>query len=113
MNGAGLAGPIPKDMVVSNVSGAVLRSTNTGVFIQDLAIPFSASTSLRFSDSTGTKFCNSFSGSSVVEIFLLLGAGQISGFKAITFVKKLLKVSNGLKFGNVGNLQQHYVLLME
>jgi hypothetical protein len=37
MNGAGLRYR-SKDMVVSNVSGAVLRSTNTGVFIQDLAV---------------------------------------------------------------------------
>ena len=106
MNGAGLRGIDPqKDMVVSNVSGAVLRSTNTGVFIQDLAvIPFSASTTAYdFSDSTGTKFCNSFSGSSVVEIVPSLGVGQISGFKAITFVKNYWKVSNGLKVaGNVG-----------
>jgi hypothetical protein len=47
-------------------------------------------------------------GSSVVEIVPSLGAGQISGFKAITFVKNYWKVSNGLKVtGNVGNLQQH------
>ena len=106
MNGAGLRGTDPqKDMVVSNVSGAVLRSTNTSIFIQDLAVvPFSGATkAYDFSDSTGTKFFNSFSGSSVVELFPTLGVGQISGFKAITFLKNYWKVSNGIKIaGNVG-----------
>jgi hypothetical protein len=72
MNGAGPRDRSSKDMVVSNVSGAVLRSTNTGVFIQDLLyVPFSASTSLRFSDSTGTKFCNSFWDLQLSRLFLL------------------------------------------
>jgi hypothetical protein len=62
----------------------------TRVFIQDLAVvPFSASTTAYdFSDSTGTKFCNSFSDLQLSNCSLL-GAGQISGFKAITFVKPL------------------------
>lgn len=106
INGAGLRGTDPqKDMIVSNVSGAVLRSTDTNIFIQNLAVvPFSASTkAYDFSDSTGTKFCNVFSGSSVVEIVPSLGVGQISGFKAITFIKNLWRASDGIKItGNVG-----------
>lgn len=112
INGAGLRGIDPqKDMVVSNVSGAVLRSTNTSVFIQDLAIvPFGATTkAYDFSDSTGSKYFNSFSGSSVVEIVPSLGVGQISGFKAITFTKNYWKVSDGIKItGNVGKFTSAY-----
>jgi hypothetical protein len=99
-------------MVVSNVSGAVLRSTNTGVFIQDLAvIPLVLLPAYDFQIVQELNFVIHF-GSSVVEIVPSLGIGQISGFKAITFVKNYWKVSNGLKVaGNVGNLQQHYVFL--
>ena len=107
INGAGLRGTDPqKDTVASNVSGAVLRSTNTNIFIQDLAVaPLSGGTkAYDFSDSTKTKYCNSFSGSSVLEIAgPSLGVGQISGFKAITFTKNYWKVSDGIKItGNVG-----------
>ena len=107
INGAGLRGTDPqKDMVASNVNGAVLRSTNTNIFIQDLAVaPLSSGTkAYDFSDSTKTKYFNSFSGSSVVEIAgTSLGVGQISGFKAITFTKNFWKVSDGIKItGNVG-----------
>ncbi len=113
INGAGLRGIDPqKDMVASNVSGAVLRSTNTNIFIQDLAIaPLSSATkAYDFSDSTKTKYFNSFSGSSVVEIGPpTLGVGQISGFKAITFTKNYWKVSDGIKIaGNVGKFTSAY-----
>ncbi|MEX0995427.1 MAG: hypothetical protein WDZ45_00090 [Flavobacteriaceae bacterium] len=104
LNGAGLRGVDPqKDGVMSNVSGAVLRSVDSSVFIQDLAvIPFSGSTkAYEFSDATGEEFCNIFSGASVVEIFDVssLGVGSISGFKAVTIVKNYWKVKDGLKIG--------------
>ncbi len=103
MNGAGLRGVDPqKDGVLSTVSGAVLRSVDTSVFIQDLAvIPFSASTqAYAFSDGTGTMFCNLFSGTSVVEIGIpSLGVGSITGFKATTIVKNYWMVKDGLKVG--------------
>jgi hypothetical protein len=106
INGAGLRGTDPgKDMIISTVSGAILRSTNTNIFIQDVAIaPNSASTkAYDVSDNTGTKYFNSFSGASVVELTPSLGVGQISGFKAITFIKNLWKVSDGVKItGTVG-----------
>lgn len=114
INGAGLRGMDPqKDMIVSNVNGAVLRSVDKNVFIQDLAIiPWSANTkAYDVSDTTGQMYFNSFSGASVVEIPLVplgaiqpsLGVGQISGFKAITILKNLWKVSGGLKItGNIG-----------
>lgn len=112
INGAGLRGTDPqKDMVFSNVSGALLKSTDTSIFIENLAvIPFSATTkAYDFSDTTGTMFCNVFSGSSVVEIMPSLGVGQISGFRAITFTKNFWKVTDGIKItGVVGKFAVAY-----
>ncbi len=108
MNGAGLRGTDPqKDMVVSTVIGAVLRSLDTSVFIENLAVvPAGGSTSAYdFSDTTGTKYCNIFSGSSVVETpgVPSQGVGQVSGFKAITFTKTYWNATDGLKItGTVG-----------
>ena len=79
LNGAGLRGNDPgKDGVMSSIAGGVLRSTAVNVFIENLAvIPASASTkAYDFADATGTKFCNLFSGCSVVEIGISsLGVG--------------------------------------
>ncbi len=116
MNGAGLRGTDPqKDMVVSNVSGAVLRSVNTGIYIENLAVvPFSSgSKAYDFSDNTGTFFCNIFPGSSVVEINgPTLGVGQISGFKVTTIDKNYWKVTDGLKLtGNVGKIVVAYTFV--
>lgn len=112
MNGAGLKGTDPqKDMVVSSISGAVLRSVDTSVYIENLAVvPFSGtSQAYDFSDSTKTKFCNIFSGASVVEIVPSLGVGQISGFAAIVFSKNYWKVTDGIKVtGNVGKFAMTY-----
>ena len=106
INGAGLRGTDPqKDMILSNVSGAVLRSTNKSIFIQDLAIALNGASTKAFdvSDSSGLHYFNSFSGSSVVDIVPSLGVGQISGFKAITVLKNFWKVKDGVKItGNVG-----------
>lgn len=69
-NGANLRGTDPsKDGIMSSVSGGILRSSNFSVFIQDFTvIPFLGSTkAYDFSDASGTKFCNLFSGSSEVE----------------------------------------------
>jgi len=107
LNGAGLRGNDPgKDGVMSSVAGGVLRSTNVDVFIENLAvIPASGSTkAYDFGDATGTKFCNLFSGCSVVEIGIpSLGVGQVSGFKAITVEKNYWNCKDGIKItGNVG-----------
>ncbi len=107
MNGAGVKGTDPqKDGVMSSVSGAVLRSTNTSVYMESFAVaPLSGATkAYDFSDSTGTKFCNLFSGCSVVEVAgPSLGVGQISGFEAVTYVKNYWNVTDGLKLtGNMG-----------
>ncbi len=107
LNGANLRGIDPaRDGVSSTVGGAILRSTDVSVFIEDLAvIPLSAGTkAYDFKDGTKTKFCNLFSGNSVVEVGIpSLGVGQISGFKAATIVKNYWSCADGLKVtGNMG-----------
>ncbi len=107
LNGAGLRGIDPaKDGIMSTISGGILRSTGVSVFIADLAvIPLSATTkAYDFADATGTKFCNIFSGSSVVEIGIpSLGVGQVSGFKAITIEKNYWNCTDGIKVtGTIG-----------
>ena len=113
LNGAGLRGTDPgKDGVMSSVSGGVLRSTNVSVYIENLiVIPAGGGTkAYDFADATGTKFCNLFSGSSVVEIGIpTLGVGQISGFKAITITLNYWKCTDGIKItGNVGKFCSAY-----
>ncbi len=116
INGAGLRGTDPqKDGVMSSVSGAVLRSTNTSIFMQNFTvIPFGGTTkAYDFSDTTGTKFCNIFSGCSVVQIGSALGVGQVSGFKAITFIQNYWNVTDGLKVtGNVGKFTASYCFVV-
>ena len=101
LNGAGLRGIDPaKDGIMSSVSGGVLRSTGVSVFMQDIAvIPLTASTkAYDFADATGTKFCNIFTGCSVVEIGIAsLGVGQVSGFKAVTIEKNYWNCTDGIK----------------
>jgi hypothetical protein len=91
---------------MSSISGGILRSTGVSVFIESLAvIPLSATTkAYDFADATGTKFCNLFTGCSVVEIGIpSLGVGQVSGFKAITTVKNYWNCADGIKVtGTVG-----------
>ncbi len=106
LNGAGIKGNDPsKDIIVSSVSGAVLRSTDLSVLIQSLTVlPASANTkAYDFSDATGTFFCT-FLAAAVAEAGIpSLGVGQISGFKAITFINSFWDCKDGLKItGNVG-----------
>lgn len=116
MNGAGLRGTDPqKDMVISTVSGAVLKSSGTNVYIKDLAI-VPASTSTQAYDFTGgpSNFCNIFSGSSVVDptnptAVSSLGVGTISGFNAITILQNYWNTANGVKIGGtVGKFTSGY-----
>lgn len=116
LNGAGLRGTDPgKDGVMSTVAGGVLRSSSVNVFIENLAvIPASAITkAYDFADATGTKFCNLFSGCSVVEIGIpSLGVGQVSGFKATTLSKNYWNCKDGIKItGNVGKFASAYTLI--
>ena len=113
LNGAGLRGTDPaKDGIMSSVAGGVLRSTGVSVFIENLAvIPLSGSTKgYDFADVTGTKFCNLFSGCSVIEIGISsAGVGQISGFMAITTNKNYWNCKDGIKItGNVGKFASAY-----
>jgi hypothetical protein len=107
INGASLFGSNPgKDVILSSVAGGILRSTANSVFMQNLAvIPLSGATkAYDFVDASGTKFCNLFSGCSVVEVGIpSLGVGQISGFKAITIASNYWKCADGIKItGTVG-----------
>lgn len=109
MNGAGLKGNDPqKDGVMSAVSGAVLRSTDTSIYMQSFAvIPLTGATkAYDFSDSTGTKFCNLFIGCSVLDLGTpSLGVGQVSGFESVAFQKNYWNVADGLKVtGDIGKL---------
>ena len=101
LNGANLRGTDPsRDGVMSSVSGAILRSSNVSVFMENFTvIPLSGSTkAYDFSDATGTKFCNLFSGCSVVEIGTpSLGVGQTSGFNAVTITKNYWNCTDGIK----------------
>jgi hypothetical protein len=116
LNGANLRGNDPgKDGVLSTVSGAVLRSTGVSVFMENLAVlPASAGTkAYDFADATGTKFCNLFSGCSVVDVGPpSLGVGQIKGFRAISTSQNYWNCKDGLKIGgNVGKFAAHINLI--
>ncbi|WP_210519478.1 hypothetical protein [Hymenobacter terricola] len=107
LNGANLRGTDPgKDGVLSTVSGAVLRSTAVSVFMANMVVlPASGSTkAYDFADATGSKYCNLFSGCSVVEAGVpSLGVGLVSGFQAITIAQNYWNCQDGLKVaGNVG-----------
>jgi len=103
LNGASLEGLDPqRDGVSSNVVGAVLRSTDESVFMRDFTvIPLSGSTkAYDFSDATGSKFCNLFSGNSVVGSG---SVGTVSGFNAVTITKNYWNCPDGIKVtGNMG-----------
>ncbi len=116
LNGAGLRGNDPgKDGVMSTVAGGVLRSTAVNVYIENLAvIPASGTTkAYDFADATGTKYCNLFSGCSVVEIGIpSLGVGQISGFKATTINKNYWNCKDGIKVtGTMGKFVTSLTLI--
>ena len=118
LNGAVLRGIDPEgNGVSSTVAGGILRSTDNSVFMQDMAvIPLSSGTkAYDFSDGTGTKFCNLFSGNSVVEVGIpSLGVGQVSGFKAVTIVKNYWKCADGIKVtGTVGKFAAGFVFIQD
>ena len=113
LNGASVRGIDPaKDGVMSAVSGGIIRSTGVSVYMADLAvIPLSSSTkAYDLADATGTKYCNIFSGCSVVEIGIpSLGVGLVSGFKAITIEKNFWNCKDGIKVtGTVGKFCSAY-----
>lgn len=116
LNGANLRGTDPsRDGVMSTVSGGILRSTGVSVFMENFTvIPLSGSTkAYDLSDATGTKFCNIFSGCSVVEVGTpSLGVGQISGFNATTIKENYWNCTDGLKVtGTVGKFCLAYTFI--
>lgn len=116
LNGASLRGIDPvRDGVSSTVGGAILRSTGVSVFMEDLTVvPLSGSTqAYDFKDGTKTKYCNLFSGNSVIEIGIpSLGVGQISGFNAVTILKNYWNTNDGLKVaGNIGKFACGYTFI--
>ncbi len=113
LNGASLRGMDPgRDGIMSTVAGGILRSTNVSVYMDNIAvIPLSTSTkAYDFSDATGTKFCNLFSGCSVVEVGIpSLGVGQVSGFNTITIALNYWSCKDGIKVtGAVGKFVANY-----
>ena len=112
LNGAGLKGTDPsKDGVMSNVAGAVLRSSGVSVFMENFAVvPLSSGTQAYDFTGTQSHFCNLFSGNSVTEVGPASGGvGQINGFRAITILKNYWKCTNGVKIGGtVGKLTSSF-----
>lgn len=117
LNGAGLKGTDPtKDGIMSSVSGAILRSTDVTVYIENLSLlPASGNTKIfDLSDATGTQFCVLNTGTAIVEIGIpSLGVGQISGFHAITISDNYWNCNDGVKItGNVGMFTATYNFVM-
>lgn len=113
INGAGLKGTDPsKDGILSSVNGAVLRSYDANVYMDNLSVvPFGALTSAyEFTDATSTKYCSLLTGCSVGEAGVVSnGVGQISGFSVITVLNNFWSTSKGLKVtGNVGKFVSAY-----
>lgn len=110
MNGAAVKGTNPiLDALISNVAGAILRSTDEIVFLEKLSVvPASSSTSAyNFVDNTGTKSCNLLVGNNVKDLAGVqsLGAGTISGFRFVAFVNNYIISRDGLKLGgNMGRV---------
>ena len=109
LNGASMRGYNPVgDGVTSTVSGAILRSTNQHVFLQNLLVVLgsNATTAYNFSDVTGTKSCNLISGNNVKltpAVTNSAGVGQFSGFRAVIMVQNYFDVHDGLKLtGTMG-----------
>jgi hypothetical protein len=99
------------------VSGAILRSTDQHVFLQNLLVVVgtNATTAYDFSDATGTKSCNLISGNNVKltpAVTASAGVGQFSGFRAVIVVQNYFDVHDGMKVtGNMGRFICGYNLL--
>jgi hypothetical protein len=118
LNGAALRGNNPVgDGLLSSVSGAVLRSTDQHVFLQNLLVVLgtNATTAYNFSDGTGTKSCNIVSGNNVKQAATVTssaGVGQFSGFRAVILLQNYFDVNDGFKVtGTMGRLICGYNLL--
>jgi hypothetical protein len=114
LNGASIVGTDPsRDGVMSSVNGAIIRSQDVEVFMEKIAIiPLSPkTTALDLVDNTSTKFCNLFSGCSVVEAPRVTsgGVGSITGFNAVYMTANYWRCSEGLKIkGKTGKFCGSY-----
>ena len=113
LNGAAARGNNPvNDGVASNVSGAVLRSTNNHVYLEKLLVVLASSTTKAydFADNVGDKSCNIITGNNVKPATSLTqpvgtGVGTVSGFRAVIILQNYFDVSDGLKVtGTMGRL---------
>lgn len=118
LNGASLRGNNPvTDGILSTVSGAILRSTDEHVFLQNLLVVLgsNATTAYGFSDATGTKSCNIISGNNVKQTPAVTsgaGVGQVSGFRAVIVLTNYFDVNDGLKLtGTMGRFVCGYNLI--
>lgn len=104
MNGAGLKGIDPgKDGVVSEVSGAVIRSNKNMVYMENFVVMLGSNGSqgYDFSDPSGKKYCNIFSGCSVLDApgVTSKGVGKITGFNTTCIDLNYWNTADGLKVG--------------
>ena len=104
MNGSAVRGLSPlSDVIVSTVAGAILRSTDNIVHVEQITIvPASSSTTaFSFSDATDTHTCAILTGTSVRgQTGTAAGSvGQISGFRDAIIINNLWDVHLGLQFG--------------
>ncbi|RZK62991.1 MAG: hypothetical protein EOO59_01030 [Hymenobacter sp.] len=117
-NGAALRGNNPlADGVFSTVSGAVLRSTNAYVFLQNLVVVLgsAATAGYDFADATGTKTCIVVSANSVTQapgLTSTAGVGQVSGFRTVMMLMNYFDANDGLKVtGNMGRFVCGYNMI--
>ncbi|OYQ46829.1 hypothetical protein CHU92_01285 [Flavobacterium cyanobacteriorum] len=102
LNGAGLSGDDPgKDGFLGTVNGAILRSRDVDVYLDNLMVVCGTSETkgYDFVDMTGTKYLNLFAGCSVVDAPNIQGAGvgTITGFNVTCIVENYWKCRDGLK----------------
>ncbi len=103
LNGAGLTGTDPgKDGIVSSTKGAVLRSNGYNVFLIGCFVMCAGpeTQAYDFVDNSGTKFCNLFPSTSVLDApgLKTKGVGQITGFEATCISLNYWNTTDGIKF---------------
>ncbi len=116
LNGAAVKGTNPiRDGVVSNVSGAILRSANNHVYLEKLLIvPLTGSTkAFDLSDATGLYSCNLLTGINIKDNTTPSeGVGQVSGFRAVIVLQNYWNAAKGLKVtGNMGRFICGFTLI--
>jgi|GEM_PF-6289995 len=102
LNGAALRGHnAGNDGVFSTVNGAVVRSKDQDVFMQDMLIMLGSSETKAydFQDVTGTKYYNLFSGSAVLDAPNVQsgGVGTINGMNTTCIDLNYWKAKDGIK----------------